>query len=56
MEKRFRQPVALLDQALDRLRVQSVAHDQKTVLVKGLSLLWFEVNEIQWRYPFSDFR
>lgn len=55
-QKRISQSVALIGKAIDGLCIKSIAHDQKAVLVKGLSLLWVEMSEIQRRYPFYDFR
>lgn len=47
-EKRLCSSVARFGQALNDLFTQSVAQHQKTVLIKGFSLLRFEVNKIQW--------
>ena len=45
-EERLRQLVAFLDQATHHVRVKCVANDEKPVLVKALSLLGCELDEI----------
>lgn len=47
LEKRFRQPVACFDETIHRLSLKRIRDDQEAISVKGLSLLWFQANEIQ---------
>jgi limonene-1,2-epoxide hydrolase len=54
VEKRFCQPIARLEQTINHLRIKRIPHDQKTVLVKRLSLRRLKLNEVQLRCP-SDF-
>ena len=52
IKKRFRQPVARIDQALHALRSKRMRDNEEAVGFKRLSLLWFEFNEIHACYPF----
>src|SRR5580765_2781124 len=50
-KERGRKSIALFDEALDSRRIKSVAHDQKAVVVKRLSLLCCEWNKIHGAAP-----
>jgi len=52
IKKRFRQPVARIDEALQALGSKRIRDNEEAVRFERLPLLWFEFNEIHAPYPF----